>query len=161
MKTETFLSLPRTHVYIVPILEYVRSRFYTKKKKNPSKRARVIGGKNIGEPASAIYWQADREKRAERRAERKRPACIACTASRIRARVIDSGCELGAIWRRFEDDFIPARRRLSDMLRVRCTYVRAHDASPFHVAAEPLTGNCRGDRSPLRASKRRGGRATL
>lgn len=32
-----------------------------------------------------------------------------------------------------------------------------HDASPFHVAAVPLAGNCRGDRSSLCI----GGRATL
>lgn len=33
------------------------------------------------------------------------------------------------------------------------TYV-VHDASPFHVAAVPLAGNCRGDRSPLAAVHR-------
>lgn len=71
---------------------------------------------------------------------------IACTVStRYRFR-----CELGTIWRRFEDDFISARRRPYDML-----HVRMYVASPFHVAAVPLAGNCRGDRSPLHIGRPR------
>jgi len=62
-------------------------------------------------------------------------------------------CELGIIWRRFEDDFISARRRPSGMLHVRMYVV--HDASPFHVAAVPLAGNCRGDRSSLHIGRPR------
>lgn len=77
-----------------------------------------------------------------REKEGERPI-IACTVPmRYRFR-----CELGAIWQCFEDDFISVCRRPSGMLHVR-TYV-VHDASPFHVAAVPLAGNCRGDRLPL------------
>lgn len=39
------------------------------------------------------------------------------------------------------------------MLHVRMYVV--HDASPFHVAAVPLAGNCRGDRSPLHIGRPR------
>lgn len=89
-----------------------------------------------------IYYQIRRRDREEKEKERERPV-IACTVSALyRFR-----CELGAIWQRFEDDFISVCRRPSGMLHVR-TYV-VHDASPFHVAAVPLAGNCRGDRLPL------------
>lgn len=105
------------------------------------------------ERALSIYCQTGEKRRkrkrgGERERKRERPI-IACTVSaRYRFR-----CELGTIWRRFEDDFISARRRPSGMLHVR-TYV-VHDASPFHVAAVPLAGNCRGDRSPLHIGRPR------
>lgn len=94
-------------------------------------------------------FTAKREKQRERGERKRERLVIACTVSvRYRFR-----CELGTIWRRFEDDFISARRRPSGMLHVRMYVV--HDASPFHVAAVPLAGNCRGDRSPLHIGRPR------
>jgi len=72
-------------------------------------------------------------------------------------RVIDSAVNWAPYGGAFEDDFISVCRRPFGMLHIRTSVIRAHDASPFHVAAVPLAGNCRGDRSSLCI----GDRATL